>query len=95
MPALLPRLVGLVRRDDVSTRELAEPLSRDPALLGGVIRLANSPRYRGPRPIESVQEALLRVGQRGLEQLLVRLVMGPVFDGRGDRFGRPGGHGCR
>lgn len=88
MPALLPRLLGLVRRDDVSARELAEPLSRDPALLGEVIRLANSPRYRGPRPIASVQEALLLLGQRGLEQLLVRLVMGPVFDGRGDRFGR-------
>jgi len=91
MPALLPRLLGLVRRDDVSPRELAEPLARDPALLGEVIRLANSPRYRTLRAISSVQEAILLLGQRGLEQLLVRVVMGPVFDGRQGRYSRAAG----
>jgi HD-like signal output (HDOD) protein len=91
MPALLPRLLGLVRRADVSTRELAEPLTRDPALLGEVIRLANSPRYRTLRAISSVQEAILLLGQRGLEQLLVRVVMGPVFDGRQGPYSRAAG----
>ena len=91
MPALLPRLLRLVRREDVSARELAEPFARDPALLGEVIRLANSPRYRTTRAISSVHEAILLLGQRGIEQLVVRLVMGPVFDARQGRHGRAAG----
>jgi HD-like signal output (HDOD) protein len=91
LPVVLPRLIGLVRRDDVSPRELAERLSHDPALVGDVVRLANSPRYRSSRDVASLQEAVIALGQRGLAQLVTNAVMRPIFDTRQGRFSRSAG----
>jgi HD-like signal output (HDOD) protein len=91
LPVVLPRLIGLVRRDDVSSRELAENLSRDPTLVGEVVRIANSPRYRTTREIGSVQEAVTMLGQRGLVQLVIQAAMRPIFDNRQGRFSRIAG----
>lgn len=86
LPATLPRLMGMVRRDDVSPRELAEHLARDPVLLGEVIRIANSPRYRPAREIASLEEAVLLLGQDGLQQVVARAMLSPVFSARQGRF---------
>ncbi|HEX4585123.1 MAG TPA: HDOD domain-containing protein [Burkholderiaceae bacterium] len=91
LPVVLPRLIGLVRRDDVSPRELAERLSHDPALVGEVVRLANSPRFRPSRDIANLQEAVIALGQRGLGQLVTNAVMRPIFDTRQGRFSRSAG----
>ena len=90
MPALLPRLMSLVRRDDVSAREIAAHFARDPALLGEVIRIANSPRQGLVRPVSDLQQAILLLGQAGLRELLANVVMGPVFNMREGRFSRLG-----
>jgi HD-like signal output (HDOD) protein len=91
LPVVLPRLIGLVRRDDVSPRELTERLARDPALVGEVVRMANSPRYRSGRDIVDLQDAVLALGQRGLIQLVTNAVMRPIFDSRQGRFSRSAG----
>jgi HD-like signal output (HDOD) protein len=91
LPVELPRLIGLVRRDDVSPRELAERLSRDPALVGEVVRMANSPRYRSGRDVANLQEAVIALGQSGLIQLVTGAVMRPIFDTRQGRFSRSAG----
>jgi HD-like signal output (HDOD) protein len=90
MPALLPRVMALVRRDDMSVRELAADIARDPALLGEVVRVANSPRYRLERGVTDLQDAILLLGQDGLRELLAGVVMGPVFGTRDGRFSRQG-----
>ena len=91
LPVVLPRLIGMVRRDDVSPRELSERLARDPALVGEVVRLANSPRYRSGRDVASLQEAVIALGQRGLIQLVTNAVMRPIFDAGQGRFSRGAG----
>jgi HD-like signal output (HDOD) protein len=91
LPAVLPRLIGLVRRDEVSSRELAEHLSRDPALVGEVVRLANSPRYRTGREVADLQEAVIVLGQRGLIQLVTSAAMRPIFNVQQGRFSRVAG----
>jgi len=91
LPAVLPRLIGLVRRDDVAPRELAERLSRDPALVGEVVRLANSPRYRTGRDVADLQEAVIVLGQHGLIQLVTRAAMRPIFNAQQGRFSRIAG----
>lgn len=91
LPAVLPKLMGLVRRDDVSARDLAEHLSRDPVLVGEVIRLANSPRYRTSRDITSLQEAVVVLGQRGMHQLVTNVAMRPVFNTQQGRFSHAAG----
>ncbi|MDN3919594.1 HDOD domain-containing protein [Roseateles violae] len=88
LPVTLPRLLTLVRRDDVSNRELAAHLARDTALLGEVIRLANSPRYRGQGRIANLEAAVQLLGQSGLQQLVSRVLMGPVFNRQQGHFSR-------
>ena len=91
LPVELPRLISLVRRDDVSPRELTERLARDPTLVGEVVRLANSPRYRSARDIADLQGAVIALGQRGLVQLVVSAAMRPIYDARQGRFSRIAG----
>jgi HD-like signal output (HDOD) protein len=91
LPVELPRLISLVRRDDVSPRELTERLARDPTLVGEVVRLANSPRYRTGRDIADLQGAVIALGQRGLVQLVVSAAMRPIYDARQGRFSRVAG----
>ena len=88
LPAVLPKLMSLVRRDDVSPRELADLLGRDPSLVGEVVRLANSARYRPVREITDLQGAVLVLGQIGLAQLVTRVAVRPIFNAAQGRFGR-------
>jgi HD-like signal output (HDOD) protein len=91
LPVILPRLISIVRRDDVAARELAERLSLDPTLVGEVVRLANSPRYRTSREISDLQDAVIVLGQRGLIQIVIAATMRPIFDARHGRFSRTAG----
>jgi HD-like signal output (HDOD) protein len=86
LPAVLPKLMSLVRRDDVSVRELADHLSKDPALVSEVIRIANSPRYRASRTLGSLQDAVMVLGQQGMHQLVTNVAMRPVFNVQAGRF---------
>jgi HD-like signal output (HDOD) protein len=91
LPVVLPRLMALVRRDEVSPRELVDRLSHDPTLVGEAVRLANSPRYRTGRDIADLQEAVLVLGQRGLIQIVIGATMRPLFDVQQGRFSRMAG----
>lgn len=86
LPAVLPKLMSLVRRDDVSARELADHLAKDPALVSEVIRIANSPRYRASRTMGSLQDAVMVLGQQGMHQLVANVAMRPVFSAQAGRF---------
>lgn len=88
LPSVLPRLMRLVRRDDFSARELAGLLASEPALLGEVMRLANAPAHRGSAaPLANLEAAVTLLGQSGMQAVLARAVMAPVF---GAGQGRPG-----
>jgi HD-like signal output (HDOD) protein len=86
LPAVLPKLMSLARRDDVSPRELSEHLMRDPALVAEVIRIANSPRYRASQTLGSLQDAVMVLGQRGMNELITNVAMRPVFNSQAGRF---------
>jgi HD-like signal output (HDOD) protein len=91
LPVVLPRLMSIVRRDDVAARELADRLALDPTLVGEVVRLANSPRYRTSREISDLQDAVIVLGQRGLIQIVIAATMRPIFDARHGRFSQTAG----
>lgn len=91
LPAVLPQLMRLVRRDDVSGAELVQLLSRDPSLVGELMRLANSPRYRTEREITDLSGAVMVLGQQGLNQLVMSVAMRPIFhQGQGRHAARAG-----
>jgi len=89
-PLLLPELVRAVNDSDTTRRELAKMIARDPALVGSLLKLANSPLYRrGSQPIDSLERALAVLGTNGTRSLVAAALLQPVFrasDGDSARF---------
>lgn len=55
-------VMRLTRRDDVSIAELARVVQTDPALVGRLIKAANSSQTGAHRPVAAVQDALVMLG---------------------------------
>jgi HD-like signal output (HDOD) protein len=88
-PQLLPQLLNVVNDEDSSGREIASIISRDPALAGNLLRIANSALYRvRPEPIESIERAVALIGTDGLRHLIAVALMQPVLSDRGGALGR-------
>jgi HD-like signal output (HDOD) protein len=61
-PALSLQILNLVARPDAEVSELARLIARDPALSAGILSVANSAYYRGAMEIETVRDAITRLG---------------------------------
>ena len=79
-PMLLPQLLRAVNDSDTTRRELALLIARDPALVGSLLKLANSPMHRrGSHAIEGVERALAVLGTQGVRALAAAALVQPVF----------------
>jgi HD-like signal output (HDOD) protein len=86
-PMLLPQIVKAVSDTDTSRRELSQMISRDPSLVGGLLKLANSPYYRmSAQPVESVDRAVAVIGTEGIRSLIAAALVQPVFRVSGGEF---------
>jgi len=86
-PLLLPQLLRAVNDDDVSQREIANIIARDPALAGNLLKLANSSFYRvNAQAVESVDRAVALLGTEGIRSLIVTALVQPVFRSAGVDF---------
>lgn len=82
-PSLLPRLMSAISSDSNSMREMASIIGDDGALLGGLLKLANSSFYRigVNKPIENLEKAVTLVGTDGLRSLVATALLHPVMTG--------------
>jgi HD-like signal output (HDOD) protein len=80
MPGVIPQLLQKLRNDDFSSTELARMIGHDLVLLAGVVRLANSAYYNRNKPITSIEQAILVLGQTGLRQLITSVAFKPIID---------------
>lgn len=78
-PAVVPQLLGLLRREQAPPRhELARQVAKDGLLTAEVLRAARS-AVHGLRPVERLEDALDRIGEDGLQQATARVLFKPVF----------------
>ncbi len=83
-PNLLPELIRAVNDDGVSVRQLVAIVARDPALVGSLLRVANSSFYRiTPQPIETIERAIVVLGSDGLRSVMAAALMQPIFQTTG------------
>ncbi len=68
-PALLPRLIAALQSPNSSADDIAGIITVDPGLASSTLRLANSAFFAGSAPVESVSEAVMRLGQQELYRL--------------------------
>lgn len=79
-PGLLPELLRAVNDDETTRRELAAIIARDPALVGNLLKLANSAFYRtSDQPVESVERAVAVLGTEGIRSLVAAALVQPVL----------------
>lgn len=83
LPAVLPELLRMIKNGRVSGGQMAELIARDPVLLGEVIRMANSVHYRTSRPIESLPQAVVMLGEEGLRRVVANVLLKPIHQGGG------------
>ncbi len=91
LPAVIPQLMHSLKDEKISGARLAQQIAKDPALVGEVIRLANSPFYRRSRKIASIEQAVILVGQNGLRQLIARVAFYPILNLRSGSMTRLAG----
>jgi len=68
-PALLPRLISLLENPDAAIEDLAALIQLDPVLASATVRMANSVFLSGGSPVDSVSQAVMRLGARELYRL--------------------------
>lgn len=75
MPAVVLRLQQELANEWVNIQRLATLVRTDPTLSGSVLRVANSPFWRGTRQISEVEEAIQRIGLEMLRSLVTVLAV--------------------
>lgn len=78
-PAIAMEILELVRYPDVDLNELARYIRVDGALAGGVLALANSAVYRAVRRIDTIKEAVGRLGMSEVARLSAAIAMRSLY----------------
>ncbi len=79
-PNLLPQLMRAINDEEVSRRELSAIIARDPAMVGSLLKMANSAYYRvAAGRVESVERAVVILGTDGLRSLVASSILQPIF----------------
>ena len=86
LPDLAVKVREALQRADCDNRRIAALLSLDPAIAAKVLKLANSPLYRGLSPVRSLPQAIGRIGTRAVSELVVCMSLGELFACREAEF---------
>lgn len=62
LPPMAMQVISAVARPDVSFPELTRLIAQDPGLTAGVVRVANSPVFAGAQQVDTLREAVTRLG---------------------------------
>jgi len=79
LPEVALNIRDAAEREDISANELAEVIGGDPSLAARLLKVANSPMYRGAREIESITMAVSRLGIDYTCNLATGLAMQQMF----------------
>jgi putative nucleotidyltransferase with HDIG domain len=79
LPEVAVRVRKAVEDENSTAAQVAKLISSDAALSARLLRIANSPLYRGNKTIDSVQMAVARLGNTTVRNLVTSLVMQQLF----------------
>lgn len=94
-PMLLPRLITVLAKENSSADELEAIIRIDPALASSTLRLANSAFFAAASPIDSLGEAIFRLGQREIYRLAALSLAGRWMSFEVDGYRWEPGDFCR
>jgi HD-like signal output (HDOD) protein len=95
-PALLPRLISVLQKEDATIDELEAIISVDPGLASSTLRLANSAYFAaGSSEVENLSEALMRLGQQEVYKLAALSLASRWMNTKADGYRWEAGDFCR
>lgn len=83
LPVLLPKLLKMLRSDDVSWKSVVEVISQDSVLVAGVIKVANSSFYRLNVDAVDLKKIVVHLGQRGVREVVTSVALKPIMQLKG------------
>lgn len=78
---LVPRLLALTADPEANSEQIAEVIRLDPGLTADVLRVCNSARYAGNYRVETLQEAVMRLGLREVYRVVTGVITSPIISG--------------
>lgn len=95
-PSLMPRLISVLEDSNSGAEEIERIIQLDPALTASTLRLANSAYFGAGRAVESVAEAVIRLGQKEIYRLAALALVNRWDTGVGrGAYGADPGDFCR
>jgi len=79
LPSVIPKIMRAVRDETTTAQDLADLIAQDVSLVGEVIRLSNSAFYRTGEKIESLKQAIVKLGLLGIQQLISSAAFKPIL----------------
>jgi HD-like signal output (HDOD) protein len=92
VPAIIAQLMRTLRDENMNANLLSRQLAQDTMLVAEVYRESNRPCYRpryhsGP-PIDSIEGAIMLLGQNGMRMLLARVAFRPIVSMQSGRLAK-------
>ena len=84
LPEVALQIRDEVESDSADANTIAAIVTKDAALSARLLQVANSPLYRGRTEIESIQQAITRLGLKMVRSLVVSLAMKQIFQATSD-----------
>lgn len=84
VPDIVQKANAELAKPDPNIVELAELVSKDPVLSGQILKVINSPFYGLSKKIESVQKAVVLLGQKNLKNVLMTAGLRQAMSGSDD-----------
>lgn len=88
LPEVALRIRDEAENPNVSAQSLAKMIAEDPGLSGRMIKVANSPMYRGAQTIEDLNMAISRMGVEFASNLATGMAMEQMFQATSDVIDR-------
>jgi len=71
LPEVCLKVDELAQKPDTSAVEIAQAVAQDPHLAAQILRIANSPFYNFPMPVETLSRAIVVIGIQDLRDLVL------------------------
>lgn len=88
LPEVALEIRDAVESESADANTIATMVAKDPALSARLLQVANSPLYGGRSEIDSIQQAITRLGLKMVRSLVVSLAMKQIFQATSDTLDR-------
>jgi len=82
IPDVSFKIQRVINDSAANNNKIARVVQMDPSITARLIKVSNSPLYRGRRKIESCPEALTRLGLQSAQQIITTLALKSVFNAK-------------